>query len=96
MNNIKGGYVIVDCKGLDLTKGSTEQTITGIYKNVQSAMKAKKQILAENCLWGVLPVTPIAVFAIQLSETTICVTSSTLQVYITNADIITISNMVGD
>lgn len=27
---MNGGYVMIDCIGLDLTKGSTEQTITGL------------------------------------------------------------------
>lgn len=90
-----GGYVGIDCKGLDLTKGSTEQTIAGIYEDVQTAMETGKPIVAYNCIWGAgKPVTPINVFAIQFDGQVI-VTSSTLQVVISSNDHITINNMVG-
>lgn len=90
-----GGYVMIDCKGMDLTKGSTEQTIAGIYNDVQSAMETGKPIVAYNCIWGAdKPVTPINVFAIQFDGQVI-VTSSTLQVVVGSNDHITINNMVG-
>lgn len=90
-----GGYIGIDCKGLDLTKGPTEQTITGIYEDVQNAMATGKPIVAYNCIWGTgKPVTPINVFAIQFDRQVI-VTSSTLQVIVGSNDHITISNMVG-
>ena len=33
---MNGGYIMIDCTGLDLTKGSTEQTITGLYSKVKT------------------------------------------------------------
>lgn len=91
----KGGYVMVDCESLDLTKGSTPQTITGIYEKVQKAMKTGKEILACNCIWGTgLGVTPISVMAIQIDATTVICTAATLQVNITSSDVITINNLV--
>lgn len=98
MNN--GGYVMVDCEGLDLTKGSIPQTITGIYEKVQKAMKTGKEIRAYNCTWGSntwgngLYVTPISVMAIQIDATTVICTAATLQVTITSSDVITINNLV--
>lgn len=93
MNN--GGYVMVDCEGLDLTKGSTPQTITGIYEKVQKAMKTSKEILACNCIWGTgLDVTPISVMVIQTDATTVTCTASTLQIIITSSNVITINNLV--
>lgn len=90
-----GGYVMVDCEGLDLIKGSTPQTITGIYEKVQKAMKTGKEILACNCVWDTnLDVTPISVMAIQINPTTVICTAATLQVIITSSDVITINNLV--
>ena len=90
-----GGYVMVDCKGLDLIKGSTPQTIPGIYEDVQKAMKTGKEILACNCVWDTsLDVTPISVMAIQINATTVICTAATLQVIITSSDVITINNLV--
>ena len=91
----KGGYILVDCTGLDLTKGSTPQTITGIYEKVQKAMKTGKEIRACNCIWGTgLDVTPISVMAIQIDSTTVICTASTLQIIVTTSDVITINNLV--
>lgn len=90
----KGGYSMVDCTGLDLTKGSTEQTISGLFKKVGTAIKGKREILAENCNWGGKYMTPISCFAIQYSDDLIIATASTLQIYITDADKVTIVNMV--
>lgn len=92
---MKGGYIIIDCLGLDLTKGVTEQTISGIYNKVSKSMKANKPIFAYNCVWGNLGVlSPIQVFALQTASNTITVTASTLQVVVKNDDTITIINMV--
>lgn len=90
-----GGYVMVDCKGLDLIKGSTPQIISGIYNDVQKAMRTGKEILACNCVWDTnLDVTPISVMAIQINPTTVICTAATLQVIITSSDVITINNLV--
>lgn len=92
---MKGGYVNIDCTGVDLIKGSTKQTITGIYNKVSKSMTSNKPIFAYNCVWGNLGgVTPIQVFAIQTASDTITVTASTLQIIVKNNDTITIVNMV--
>ena len=91
----KGGYAIVDCKGLDLTKGSTPQTINGLFARIKEVMPSGKPLLGYNCIWGSgVPVTPIYFFAIQYDTNTIICTASTLQIYITNEDVVTIVNMV--
>lgn len=89
----KGGYSMVDCSGLDLTKGSTEQTITGLFKKVGKAIKGKRLILAENCNWGGKYMTPISCFALNYSDNLIIATASTLQIHITNEDVVTIVNL---
>lgn len=91
---MNGGYVMIDCAGLDLTKGSTEQTISGIYASTQNCMESGKPIFANNCVWGTDGiVTPIAVMAIQFPGY-IIVTASTLQIVIGDNDVITIVNLV--
>lgn len=88
-----GGYVMVDCKGLDLTKGETPQTITGLYAEVTKAVKTGKEIIAHNCKWGDLDVTPIPVFAIKIEEDVWYCTSSTLQILVHANNSVTIVNM---
>ena len=92
---MNGGYILVDCKKLDLTKGSTPQTIDGIYEATKNAMSTGKQIRACNCIWGTgLGVTPIDVLAIDFTSEISC-TASTLQIIITPSDVVTINNLVG-
>ena len=91
---MNGGYIMVNCEGLDLTKGMTPQTITGLYDACQSAMKTGKPICAYNCAWGLIPMTPIPVFLVQINATQVIATSSTLQVVVNNNDSVTINNMV--
>lgn len=88
------GYIMVDCTGLDLTKGETPQTIAGLYDKVQNAIKSGKPIYAANCNWDNAPVTPIQTFAINIAEDTVVCTASTLQVWVTEEDVVTIANMV--
>lgn len=89
---MRGGYVMIDCTGLDLIKGSTAQTINGLYAAVKSAMVVNKPIVAVNCNWDGKPVTPIYVMAIDFTTAIIC-TASTLQVQITPEDVVTIVNL---
>lgn len=91
----KGGYIMVDCEGLDLTKGSTPQTITGIYEKFQKAKKTGKEIRMCNCTLGtVIDVPPISVMATQVDATTVTCAVVTLQVIITSSDVVTINKLV--
>lgn len=91
---MKGGYINIDCSGLDLTKGTTEQTISGLYQTVKSAFKANKPIFAYNAIWGTNGiVSPIQVFVVDFGTKFVC-TSSTLQINVTNQDKVTISNLI--
>ena len=87
------GYIQIDCTGLDLIKGSTEQSITGLYAKVQAAYSTNKPIYAVNCNWDGTPVTPVQTFAIPFDGYFIC-TSATLQIIIRSTDIVTIVNLV--
>ena len=90
---MKGGYINIDCSGLDLTKGSTEQTITGLYQTVKSAFKANKPIFTYNAISGVNGVSPIQVYVVDFSTYFVCNTS-TLQIKVTNQDKVTITNLI--
>ena len=91
---MKGGYVLVDCSGLDLLAEST-QTISGLYNKVKAAMITGKMIIAENMIWGDDGyISPVHVFAIDMGSTYgIYCTASTLQIRISPADVVTIVNM---
>ena len=90
-----GGYIMIDCKGLDLTMGTTPQTKTGLYSKVKTAMGIGKPIFAYNCVWGDDgDVSPIQVFAIDMGDYGIYITASTLQIRVSSADSIVIINMV--
>ena len=92
---MNGGYFMIDCEGLDLIKGQTPQTIPGLYKRVQTAMKSNKPIFAVNCIWDTNGlVTPLNTFVIQFDGYVIC-TASTFQITITPSDVVTIVSMVG-
>lgn len=91
---MKGGYININCSGLDLTKGATEQTISGLYQTVKSAFNANKPIFAYNANWGVNGiVSPIQVFVVDFGTKFVC-TTSTLQINVTNQDKVTITNLV--
>ena len=91
---MNGGYIMVDCTGLDLIKGSTPQTIAGLYNLVKSAMGCNKPIFAVNCVWddkGL--VTPIQCFCIDFGDYGIIATASTLQIHIAPNNVVTIVNL---
>lgn len=48
---MNGGYIMVDCKGMDLTATSS-QTISGLYAKCEKAMESGKPILFCNCVYG--------------------------------------------
>lgn len=96
---MNGGYAMIDCTGLDLTKGSTPQTIDGLYDSLQVALEHGKPVIAYNCEWNENGVdrlmSPISVMVVQYSENLIVATASTLQVFVGSDDSVTINNLVG-
>lgn len=93
---MNGGYIMIDCTGLDLTKGSTPQTINGIFDRVKEAEKTGKPIFACNCKWSTNGImSPINIFTMDSSATLVICTASTLQINVNSDDSITITNMVG-
>lgn len=90
---IKGGYIMIDCGGLNLL-ASEPQTITGLYAKVKKAHELNKPIYAVNCVYGSgVKMSPIHVFTINESGT-IILTASILQVSVTSNDSVTITNLI--
>ena len=92
--NFNTGYVMIDCGGLNFLAESA-QTIEGIYERAEAAMQSGKTVYAANCVWGTgVAVTPIAVLlTTPAGAGTIVATASTLQIWITSEDAVTIVNM---
>lgn len=92
---MKGGYAMVDCTGLDLTKGETPQTIAGLYNRAKTAFESNKPVFAFNCVWGNRGmVSPIQVFGIDWGVAVgLIFTASTLQIRINPDDGVIITNM---
>lgn len=88
----KGGYVLVDCTGLDLIKGSTPQTIPGLRAQVDKAYASGKPVFACNCNWDGGFASPVAVLITKIGDDMVC-TASTLQIWVSKASVVTISNM---
>lgn len=87
---MNGGYVMVDCKGLDLTGGSTPQTITGIWDDAKTAMASGKPIIAHNCVYGTgVKVSPVTCFGWYISTNEIVIVGATIHVHIKNDNTVT-------
>lgn len=93
---MNGGYVMVDCKGLDLTSRE-EQTISGLYNAMITAIKSGKPLVAYNCVWGSnndSPMTPIPFFAQNWNSTMVVGTASVLNITCTSADKVNVTSLV--
>lgn len=90
---MNGGYIMIDCGGLNLLAQSA-QTIAGLYAKIAAAFASDKPILAYNANYGTgVPMTPIPVFGI-IEDGVYILTASILQVRVTSADSVTITSLV--
>lgn len=93
---MNGGYIMIDCKGLDLTSRE-EQTISGLYADMVNAIKTGKPLVAYNCVWGSnndSPMTPIPFFAQNWTNSLVVGTASILNISCTSADKVTVTSLV--
>lgn len=93
---MNGGYIMVDCKGLDLTSRE-EQIISGLYNDMVNAIKTGKPLVAYNCVWGSnndSPMTPIPFFAQNWTDSLVVGTASILNISCTSADKVTVTSLV--
>lgn len=89
---MNGGYVMFDCRGLDLSSAS-EQKKDGIYADALRAVQLNKPVSAYNCNYDGADFTPVPV-ACHMAGDTIIASFGTLQVFITTADVCTVQNLV--
>ena len=91
---MNGGYTMIDCSGIELTT-ATKQTIAGIYKQVVTAYKADKAVLACNLTFSTGKVPPVAIMINPEpgSTTGYIATASTLQLWIDEDDGVTVVNL---
>lgn len=95
MKSLKGGYAMIDAKGLDLTTGDTPVTINGIWDTVKAAVKSNKPIVAYNTKYGSgNDVTPIQCFGWYLSSTEIVLVSATIHVHVKSDNTVTTLDVV--
>lgn len=88
---MNGGYILVDCKGLDLTGGDTPQEIEGIWDTAVAALKSDKPIVAHNCVYGTgYPVSAVPCFGWYLDTDEIVVVGATLHIHIKDDDTCTV------
>ena len=90
---MKGGYILVDCGGLELNDSST-QSITGLYKRAKEALALGKPAYACNCVMNDGTCLPISVTAWQEDENTIIATGHVLRITIESDDDVTVTNLV--
>lgn len=86
---MNGGYMMVDCTGLDLSLG-TAQEIPGIWDNAVKAMKQEKPIIAHGCKYSTAEVTPVTCFGWYIAADEIVIVGATLHVHIKDNDTATV------
>ena len=88
---IKGGYILIDCKGYDLLGDPAK--IDGIYEELENALMYNKPVYATHMYWGTARCTPIAVMLTTIDDK-ITATASTLQLVIEDDDTVTVNNLI--
>ena len=78
---MNGGYIMVDCMGLELTE-TDPQSIEGIWEKAKEAIKANKPIIAHNSTYAAAPVSPVTCFGWALSATEIVIVGATLHIHV--------------
>lgn len=87
---MNGGYFLLDCTGLDLTK-DTAQSITGCWQNAASAIASNKPIIAHNCVYGSgVPVSPVTCFGWYIASDEIVIVGATLHIHVKDDDTATV------
>lgn len=83
---MNGGYIVVDCTGLDLSD-NTSQTISGIWNKAVSAIDADKPIVAYNTEYGTgKRVSPVTCFGWYIATDEIVIVGATLHIHIKDND----------
>lgn len=83
---MNGGYFLLDCTGLDLTK-TTAQSISGCWQKAVDAIASNKPIIAHNCIYGSgVPVSPVTCFGWYIASDEIVIVGATLHIHVKDND----------
>lgn len=83
---MKGGYTLLDCTGLDLTK-ETSQDLPGSWEKAKTAIATGKPIVAVGSIYGTgVPVSPVTCFGWYISANEIVIVGATLHIHVKNDD----------
>ena len=79
---MKGGYQLIDCTGIDLTK-TTFQSLPGVWVKAKTAVESGKLLVGVGCIYGTgVNVSPVPCFAWYLSEHEIVIVGATLHIHV--------------
>lgn len=93
---MNGGYFLLDCTGLDLTK-DTAQSITGCWQKTVDAIAANKPIIAHNCIYGTgVPVSPVTCFGWYIASDEIVIVGATLHIHVKDNDTATVLDVAAN
>ena len=93
---MNGGYIMVDCTGIDLTD-NTSQSISGIWYKAVKAVKADKPIVAYNCEYGTgVTVSPVTCFGWYIDDDEIVIVGATLHIHIKDDDTATVLDVASN
>lgn len=90
---MNGGYYMLNCKGLDLTK-TDPQNIPGSWEDVKTALASGKPIIAHNCVYGNADVSPVTCFGWAISATEIVIVGATLHIHVKSDNTATVLDVV--
>lgn len=84
---MNGGYVMIDCAGLDL---GNPGEVTGLYARAKKAIETNKPIQLYGLKNSTQGYTPVPAFGGVESATSVFLSFSSTTIHINNADIVTI------
>lgn len=90
---LKGGYAMIDCKGLKLTE-TDPQEIGGVWEIAKKALESGKPIIAHNCVYNDAPVSPVTCFGWYIDTDEIVIVGATLHIHVKDDDTATVIDVV--
>lgn len=90
---LKGGYAMIDCKGLKLTE-TDPQEIDGVWEIAKKALESGKPIIAHNCVYNDAPVSPVTCFGWYIDTDEIVIVGATLHIHVKDDNTATVIDVV--
>ena len=82
---MKGGYVLIDCTGIDL---GDLGTVPGIYNKVKNAVKTNKPMVLVNLVNGTQKFTPIVSYGGEESSTSVFLSFFPITLHINSSNVV--------